>query len=139
MGPHLALILHLLIILIILVGISNTTRNKVLDFRELFVINFKTSIHSGYLTLFLFQPTKHISAIFFGRTYPRRLRLDSKFKFCNCRTCEIGPGSKKFPYGAWEPAKVGWVVDFLLRFCLKIGCIFTFHEMRWYFLAEIEL
>ena len=37
----------------------------------------------------------------------------------------------------WEPAKLGWVVDFLLRFCLKIGCIFTFHEMRLVFLAEI--
>ena len=26
-------------------------------------------------------------------------------------------------------AKVEWVVDFLLRFCLKIGCNFTFHEI----------
>ena len=81
----------------------------------------------------------HISAMVSGRTYPRRLQVYSKFKFCNYRTHKIGPGSKKFSYGAWEPAKVGWVVDFLLRFCLKIGCIFTFHEMRWYFLAEIEL
>ena len=86
-----------------------------------------------------YMPPYHISAIFSGRTYPRRLQLYSKFKFCNYRTHKIGPGSKKFSYGAWEPAKVGWVVDFLLRFCLKIGCIFSFHEMRWFFLAEIEL
>ena len=30
----------------------------------------------------------------------------------------------------WEPAKFGWVVDFLLCFCLKIDCNFTFHEIR---------
>ena len=37
---------------------------------------------------------------------------------------------KKISYGAWETAKVGRVADFLLRFCLKIGCNFTFYEMR---------
>ena len=84
-------------------------------------------------------PPYHILAIFSGSTYPRRLQVYSKFKFCNCRTYKIGPGSKKFSYGAGEPAEVGWVVDFLLRFRLKIDCIFTFHEMRWIFLAEIEL
>ena len=84
-------------------------------------------------------PPYHISAIFSGRTYPRRLQVYCKFKFCNYRPYEIGPGSKKFTYGAWEPAKVGWVVDFLLRFCLKIGRFFSFHEMRWIFLVEIEL
>ena len=75
-------------------------------------------------------PPYHISAIFSGRTYPRRLQLYSKFKFCNYRAPEIGFGSKKFSYGAWDAAKVGWVVDILLRFCLKIGCNFSFHEMR---------
>ena len=81
-------------------------------------------------------PPYHISAFFSGRTYPRRLQVYSKFKFCNYQTHKMGPGSKNFSYGAWEPAKVGWVVDFLLRFCLKIGCIFYFpwNEMifsRW--------
>ena len=84
-------------------------------------------------------PPYHISAIFSGRTYPRRLQLYSKFKFCNYRAPEIGFGSKKFSYGAWDAAKVGWVVDILLRFCLKIGCNFSFHEMRWIFLVEIKL
>ena len=52
---------------------------------------------------------------------------------------KIGPRLKKFTYSLWETAKVGWVVDFLLRVCLKIGCSFTFHEIRLIFLAEIEL
>ena len=76
---------------------------------------------------------------FSRRTYPRRLQVYSKFKFCNYRTLKIGPGSKWFSYAAVEDAKVEWVVDFLLRFCLKIGCIFNFHEIRWFFLAEIKI
>ena len=65
-------------------------------------------------------PSNHISAIFSGRTYPRRLQLYSKFKFCNCRTREIGFVSKKFSYVELEAAKVGRVAHFLLRFCLEI-------------------
>ena len=61
-------------------------------------------------------PPYHISAIFSGRTYPRRLQLYSKFKFCNYRTPKFGFGSKKFSYGAWEAAKVGWVVHFFAPF-----------------------
>ena len=76
------------------------------------------------------MPPYHISAIFSGHTYPRRLQLYSKFNFCNCRTYKIGPVSKKFSYAAWEPVKVGWVVDFLLHFRLKIGCIFILDEIR---------
>ena len=45
-------------------------------------------------------PPYHISAIFSGRTYPRRLQVYCKFKFCNYRPYKIGPGSKKFTYGA---------------------------------------
>ena len=77
-----------------------------------------------------YMPPYHISAIFSAHTYPRRLQLNSKFKFCKYRAPEIGSGSNKFSYGAWDAAKVGWVVDILLRFCLKIGCNFAFHEMR---------
>ena len=75
-------------------------------------------------------PPYQVSAFFSRRTYPRSLQLYSKFKFCNCRAPQIGFGSKKFFYGAWDAAKVSWVVDILLRFCLKIGCNFSFHEMR---------
>ena len=35
-------------------------------------------------------PPYHISAIFSGSTYPRRLQLYSKFKFCNYLTPKIG-------------------------------------------------
>ena len=31
---------------------------------------------------------------------------------------------RQISYAAWELVKVGWVVDFLLRFRLKNGCIF---------------
>ena len=99
---------------------------------SLLIIEFVCSIS---LTLFhagggIYAPPTTFWQFSPGRTYPRRLQVYSKFKFCNCRTYKIGPGSKKISYGAGEPAEVGWVVDFLLRFCLKIGCIFTFHEMR---------
>ena len=67
-----------------------------------------------------YMPPYHISAIFSVRTYPRRLQLYSKFKFCNYRTREIGFGSKKISYVALEAAKVGRVAHFLLRFCLEI-------------------
>ena len=65
-----------------------------------------------------------------GRTYPRRLQLYSKFKFFKYRAPEIGFGSKKNSYDAWEDAKVWWVVVFLLRFCLNVGCSFNLHEIR---------
>ena len=91
-------------------------------------------LNKGYLTLFYaggghICPPYHISAIFSGRTYPRRLQLYSKFKFCNYQTHKFGPGSKKFSYGAWEPAKVGWVVDFLLHFASKL--VVFFPSMKW--------
>ena len=79
----------------------------------------------------------HISAIFSGSTYPRRLQLCSKFKFCNYLAHKIGLVSEKFSYGLWEALKVGRVVHFLLRFCLKIDYNFTFTERRWNFLVEI--
>ena len=74
--------------------------------------------------------TLFYTAIFSRRTYPRRLQVYSKFKFCNYGTQKIGFGSNRFSYSVWQAVKVGWVVDFLLRFRLKIGYIFTFHEMR---------
>ena len=73
-------------------------------------------------------PPYHISAIFSGSTYPRRLQLYSKFKFCNYLTPKIGLVSEKFSYDPWEALKVGRVAHFLLRFCLEIGYDFTFTE-----------
>ena len=84
-------------------------------------------------------PPYHISAIFSGSTYPRRLQLYSKFKFCNYLTPKIGLVSEKFSYDPWEALKVGRVAHFLLRFCLKIDYNFTFTERRWSFLVEIEI
>ena len=92
-----------------------------------------------YLTLFFaYVPPYHILLIFSGRIYPRRLQVYSNFKFCNCRTYKIGPRSKNFSYGTWEPVKVGWVAHFLLHFCLEIDYNFTFTKSRWNFLVEIE-
>ena len=58
-----------------------------------------TVLIDGFLTLFYaegaYMPPYHISAIFSGRTYPRRLQVYSKFKFCNYRTHKIGLGVKK--------------------------------------------
>ena len=79
-----------------------------------------------------------MSAIFCGRTYARRLQVYSKLSFVITEHIKLVRGQKNF-LRAWEPAKVDWVVDCLLRFGLKIGCVFTFHEMRCIFLAEIEL
>ena len=84
-------------------------------------------------------PPYHISAIFSGSTYPRRLQLYSKFKFCNYLTPKIGLVSEKFSYDPWEALKVGRVAHFLLRFCLEIDYNFTFIESRWSFLVEIEI
>ena len=87
----------------------------------------------------LYAPPYHISAFFSGSIYPRRLQLYFKFKFCNYVTPEIGFGSKKFSYSAWEATKVGWVAHFLLRFCLEIDYDFTFSESKWSFLVEFEI
>ena len=40
----------------------------------------------------------YISAIFSRTTYPRRLQLYSKFKFCNCLIPKLGLVSKIFSY-----------------------------------------
>ena len=58
----------------------------------------------------IYAPPYHISAIFYGRTYPMMLQVYSKFKFCNCRMPKIG---------GWEAAKVGWVVPFFAPFLPK--------------------
>ena len=63
-----------------------------------------------------YMPPYHISAIFSRHTYQGTLKAYSKFKFCHCRTPKIGFGSKRFPYGSWEAAKVVWVVDFFAPF-----------------------
>ena len=70
-----------------------------------------TVLIDGFLTLFYaggegaYMTPYHISAIFSGRTYPRRLQVYSKFKFCDYRTHKIGPGSKKFPTARESPPK----------------------------------
>ena len=51
-------------------------------------------------------PPYHISAIFSGRTHPRRLQVNSNFKFFNYGTHEIGPRSKSFPTARGSPPKL---------------------------------
>ena len=69
-------------------------------------ISIEDELYIRNLTLFHvgggYMPPYHILAIFSGSTYPRRPQLYSKFRFCNCRTPEIGFGSKKFPTTAHE-------------------------------------
>ena len=108
------------------------------------VIPFEDNSHLAIvvccITLFHAGGHRYHSNPFFGiTTWPRRLQVYSKFKFRNYRTPKNGLVSKKICYCAWEAAKIGWVVDFLLQLCLKIGCNFNFHEIRWTFLTEIKL
>ena len=103
---------------------------------QLSASNFIFVTHSiQFLYLTRFHAPYHISAICSRSTYPRRLQLYSKFKFCNYLTPKIGLVSEKFSYGPWEALKVGRVANF----CLKIDYSFTFTERRWSFLVEIEI
>ena len=75
-----------------------------------------TEIQDLVLTLFYagggghICPSYHIAAIFSRRTYRRRLQVYSKFKFCNCRTYEFGPGSKIFSLKIRFKISVGGLV-----------------------------
>ena len=92
---------------------SLNEKNHLMDALTLF---YAESNPTYFTRGWAYMPPYHISTIFSGHTFPRRLQVYSKFKFCNNRTPKFGFGSKKFSYGTWEAAKVGWVVYFFAPF-----------------------
>ena len=94
---------------------------------------FRARFNKGLVTSY------NISPIFSESTYPRRLWLYSKFKFCNYVTLKIGLLSENFSYGPWEAFKVGRVAQFLFGFCLEIDYNSTFTKRRLSFLVELKI